>query len=96
MPQNATSPLLSKRGQIYLQQLHRQLADTNRAVERALSVFLAALQACDPLTQQECFTNYCDEMDAHQRVMKKIVMFLDHRLDTTMNDSDVSSSSIAQ
>jgi hypothetical protein len=83
MHQTSASPLLSKRGQTHLLHLHRNLIETGRAVDRALSSLLAAVQACDANTQQEYFSAYCDELTAHQRAVKQIVLFVEHRFQNT-------------
>lgn len=89
MHQESASPLLSKRGQHYLQQLHRNLVESGRAVDRALSSFLAAVQACDENTQREYFDAYCDELATHQRAIKQIILFIDHRFETALQaDAD--------
>jgi hypothetical protein len=83
MHQDSASPLLSKRGQNHLQQLHRNLIETGRTADRALSSLLAAVQACDAATQHEYFCAYCDELAAHQRALKQIMAFIEHRFQNT-------------
>ena len=72
-------PILSKRGQAYLLQLHRTLATTNRAVDRALTNLVAAIHACDSTTQHEFFAAYCTELRAHKRAIGQITLFVEHR-----------------
>jgi len=95
MQQDRASPLLSKRGQGHLQQLHRNLIETGRAVDRALSSFLAAVQACDANTQQEYFSAYCDKLAAHEHTMRQIVLFIDHRFSSRrLNDEPASKATV--
>lgn len=84
MHQNGASLLLSKRGQAHLQLLHRNLIETGRTVDRALSSLLAAVQVCDLSTQREYFDAYCDVLTAHQKAVKQIALFVDRRFQTEL------------
>jgi hypothetical protein len=79
MHQDGAAPMLSKRGQVHLHQLHRNLIETGRSVDRALSSFFASVQACDANTQNEYFSAYCDALEAHQKSVRQIVLFVEHR-----------------